>query len=233
MPCYGQFYSRFYDAIEVGNQRVIDKYVSDFQSGRESLNNDELNDLFQEACMMGNLEVAKALHAEGADINSCDQDSKATALSMAVAFGCVEVVDWLILNGADANIPNIFGTTPLHFAARNLNQSGVMDVQDQLLLIQKLIAAGADINAKALDGDTPLIGAVRACQFEAVYALLRNGADKHVCGGFGETAMDIARNNLIQLSNLSYEEQFHLEKAGAKLTPERAKQIVQLLSLGV
>src|SRR5215210_1149441 len=51
-----------------------------------------------------------------------------------------------IEKGADANTPSVDGTTPLHWAVHN----------DNLDLVERLVDAGANVNASNTYGATPL-----------------------------------------------------------------------------
>jgi len=59
-------------------------------------------------------------------------------------------------------------------------------------MILSLVAAGADPNARAADGVTPLHRAVRNRCSAAVDALLRSGADPRLENDSGSTASDLA-----------------------------------------
>jgi ankyrin repeat protein len=59
------------------------------------------------------------------------------------------------------------GRTPLHYAAMSGNQQA----------LRGLLTAGANINARNVDGDTPLVSAIKFSRLEAVRYLLRKGAD--------------------------------------------------------
>ena len=89
-----------------------------------------------------------------------------------------EVVRMLLDAGADPNISDNGGMTPLIVNARNLE------------IAQMLIAHGADVNARANDGFTPLLNAGTA---EVARLLLEHGADPFAKTKHGETALDLAK----------------------------------------
>ncbi|KAK8212753.1 hypothetical protein IWZ01DRAFT_570723 [Phyllosticta capitalensis] len=60
-------------------------------------------------------------------------------------------------------------------------------------ILQMLLQHGANPNRKSLDGETPLMCAVRRLRFNCAYMLLRNGADRSIRNDDGETAEDIAQ----------------------------------------
>ena len=143
------------------------------------------------AARTGNVEVVALLIAAGADVNRVEQTRRQTALMWAVAQGHTAVVDQLIAHGADVSarsttrprmmfsdsvngsqydqgfIWNQGGFTPLLFAARH----GHIDAA------RRLLAAGADIDAAAPTGASPLVLASHSGEGEFAAFLLDEGAD--------------------------------------------------------
>ena len=76
----------------------------------------------------------------------------------------VEIAKLLIEYGADMNLPNRTGWTPLHKASYD----GFADV------VHLLLDHGADVNAKKQDHWTALHIAIRYSSFEIIKALLEN-----------------------------------------------------------
>jgi ankyrin repeat protein len=89
-----------------------------------------------------------------------------------------EVVRILIDAGADPNLADNKGKTPL-----------IVNSQD-LEIAKMLIAHGANVNARADDGFTPL---VNAGTVELTQLLLEHGADPFAKTEQGKTALDWAR----------------------------------------
>jgi len=88
----------------------------------------------------------------------------------------------LIAAGADVDLAQRDGTTPLHWAAYQL------DVE----LVQRLIAKGARANTANRYGATPLGEAAKAANVEIASALLEAGAEVDAANADGETALMLA-----------------------------------------
>jgi ankyrin repeat protein len=76
--------------------------------------------------------------------------------------GNVDIFDCLLKIGADMEIKDLFGTTPLHLASR----------YGCLPIVQKLIEKGANLNAKTEANNTPLIIATQYNEAEVAKALM-------------------------------------------------------------
>jgi ankyrin repeat protein/beta-lactamase regulating signal transducer with metallopeptidase domain len=97
--------------------------------------------------------------------------------------GDIEQVKLLISQGADINVKNSNGLTPLYLAS----QEGRKDV------VELLIDNGADINAKNNNGITPLHRAAREGHKDVVELLISRGADINVKNTRGQTPLDLAQ----------------------------------------
>ena len=87
---------------------------------------------------------------QGIDINVKQLSTGSTVLMLASSyFGYEDMVEYLILNGADVNASDDNGKTPLIWAASNSLESAKI-----------LISRGADVNTKANDGMTPFLQSV-------------------------------------------------------------------------
>ena len=125
-----------------------------------------------------NPEVLEALVEAGADVNDRNEHGE-TVLGRALgspANRVTEVVRSLLDLGADPNAPG-FLSSPLHQAARR---------GDNPELITLLLDAGADVNARARGGDTPLH---RADGTAVIAALLSGGAEVDARGARGQTPL--------------------------------------------
>ena len=98
-----------------------------------------------------------------------EQDSQGrTALSWASFFGNIEVMARLLQRGADPNVADLEGHTPLHCAVFN---------EGHPLAVKCLIEAGANTNAWNFYNESVIYGAVRCNSIISLKLLLDAGAD--------------------------------------------------------
>jgi serine/threonine-protein phosphatase 6 regulatory ankyrin repeat subunit B len=161
------------------------------------------------------------------------------ALQSAVITGCQKIVTILLSKGADANMPDDYGTTPLHLATHH-RKYGVQKLlldhgvnieaancrgwralhyaaqnENALDMIQSLVEKGANIEAEGEEGRRALHYAARNRRYhETVQLLLKRGADIEAEDDNGWRALHYAA----RANNLS-EVQFLLEK-GANVDSE-------------
>ena len=79
------------------------------------------------------------------------RDRGETPLHIAARFSYYEVAKLLISKGADVNVRNDFGWTPLHQAAYSFTKGG-----RKMSTIELLFLKGANVNAETDSGATPL-----------------------------------------------------------------------------
>ena len=96
-------------------------------------------------CKDGDIHGVKWHLEQGADINAPYKNT--TLLHEAVSYDHKEIVELLIDKGAELNIKDDDGVTPLHEAVVSIGQKDIIEL---------LITNGADINAKTKRGSTPL-----------------------------------------------------------------------------
>ena len=116
-----------------------------------------------------------------------------TALhAAAFAYDCQMARD-LVTRGAGVRARNRRGAEPLHAAVTGVPGTANWDPARQREVIGYLIGAGADPDAVALGGVTPLHRATRNRCSAAVEALLAAGADPRLRNDHGSTPSDLAR----------------------------------------
>jgi hypothetical protein len=116
-----------------------------------------------------------------------------TALHAAAFSYDSDMVRDLVGRGADVRAKNRRAAEPLHAAVMGVPGSASWDPVRQREVIIALIEVGADPDAAAVGGATPLHRAVRNRCSAAVDALLHAGADPELQNDKGSTAADLAQ----------------------------------------
>jgi len=119
-----------------------------------------------QAAKQGDLVKVKALLEKNAELTNAKTENGETPLHSAASGGQLEVVKFLISQGADINLKQNSGATALHFACFG----GHRDV------VEWLIDNGADVNSKDNNGLTPLRVAVFRSNKEMIALLIEKGA---------------------------------------------------------
>jgi ankyrin repeat protein len=159
------------------------------------------------AARHNHVEVAKLLLEAGAKVNAREADD-ITPLLMAISNDNVPAAQFLLAHGGDVNAQDWYGRSPLWEAVnvRNLYvhnatfKNGI-DRAPVLELIQSLLAAGANVNARTKEtppfrhhlleitgslewvdftGQTPFLTAALAGDVTVMKLLLQHGADPHI-----------------------------------------------------
>lgn len=176
---------------------------------------------FCTAIRQGHLDVARALHARGADIHQPDEEGN-TAWHIASSLASAETVEWLIgLAGPNLggvlNRPNHDGRTPLHEAAL----AGQTKVVDALLKIKAV-----NPNTRARDGWTPLTTAIRLGHVETARVLLNDPRTDL-------TARGPDRQNILHIANVADDTEPLLEMIllAAKKKQQDKKQLAIVQAL--
>jgi ankyrin repeat protein len=155
--------------------------------------------------------LALSLIAKGADPNAKD-DQGATLLMSACHFPDIPIASFLLRHGAKPDEPrSAKGRTALMVACAYWCG---MD------MVKLLVAYGADVNAAALDGTTPLMLAAMNEKQDVVDYLLSKGANAAAKDSKGMTALDYARNGKVEeyMTSSIKDTRFNKEAVMASLT---------------
>ncbi|WP_309858000.1 ankyrin repeat domain-containing protein [Leifsonia sp. 1010] len=166
------------------------------------------------AAQLGRLDELTALIASGEDVDARDPDDAETPLHAAARRVQVQAMAILISAGATVDSMDHFGRTPLTIASADRDERGLEFLlnagadpnagTDEVPLaaaaggrtsgsVQRLLAAGADVDHRDSDGWTALMYAAQAGNTEAATALIADGADRTALNDDGQSAADIAR----------------------------------------
>ncbi|KLI47600.1 ankyrin [Brachyspira hyodysenteriae] len=183
----------------------------------EDSNNIDGYDELMNAISKGDMKALEKLVKDDTDLNK--QYDKITPLGLAAARNDKEMVKFLVEKGADINLEDGYGYTPLIIAMKYRNiglAKNIIDLKPDLnaicsatgdtpltYLVDKvkfgsdicyyLIKNGADVNKKNNNGDTPLIVSVQnfILSYGMLGVLINMGADYNIKNKEGKTAMDI------------------------------------------
>lgn len=138
--------------------------------------------------------VARFLLRQGADLSAVDQKGNSLAYYLIESYSPRRQKDFeeklAMLKKLDLDFESVQaeGNNLLHLAAK----------ENELYLIETVLALGVDINKKNDQGMTPLqIAAMNATDDQTLKIMLKNGADKSVKTDFDETVFDLASENEI------------------------------------
>jgi uncharacterized protein len=125
----------------------------------------------------------------------------ATPLLRAAKAGDIPVIKLLLAHGADANLPNFNGDTPLMAAVGkgwiNSPTRGAFYSEEQALEVYALLrAAGADVNLRTHFNETALHSAALRGWNDIVKRLVADGAELDIADGNGLTAIDFAMGRI-------------------------------------
>lgn len=138
----------------------------------------------QKACRVGDVEtLQRILSQDPSLLNMVDSKLRWSPLYRTVICGHIEATEFLLKQGADPNIKNNLGETPLHQAAEN----------SQAKLVKLLLKYKADPNTQQNDGNTPLHQSSYKGDESIVSMLLKNKADPNIENSvFGKTPLHYA-----------------------------------------
>ncbi|MEI0604086.1 ankyrin repeat domain-containing protein [Brachyspira alvinipulli] len=184
----------------------------------EDSNNIDGYDELMNAVSKGDMKALEKLIKDDTDLNK--QYDKITPLNLAAARNDKEMVKFLVEKGADINLEDGYGYTPLIIAIKYRNiglAKNIIDLKPDLNAICSatgdtpltylvnankyggvadlcyyMIKNGADINKKNKEGNTPLMIAAASYNYGIVGVLVNMGADYNIKNKEGKTAIDIA-----------------------------------------
>jgi len=168
-----------------------------------------------EAAKGGDAEYVRQLLDDGADVNFSDNVS--TPLNSAAENGHLDVVELLLVRGANIEGRDSTGFTPLINAAQG----------EKTDLVKRLLAAGADINAKAFSsGSNALHYCVDDGNVELVQVLIDAGIDVNLKNeSFRYTPLHVAVENAYRIGHSNTPAILELlVKAGADISVIRTKK---------
>ncbi|UII26827.1 ankyrin repeat domain-containing protein [Fulvivirga maritima] len=141
------------------------------------------------AILKGDIDKLEGLIQQGYDVHNVTEKESWNLLHRALVSVSitpkVDMIKYLIDKGVEVNSVDVYGYTPLHYAAR------VKSVP----VIQCLLQAGADVDPVSEDGETPLRLTFQNHPFslEAVGLLLMHGANIDHSHNGGTTIYDLAK----------------------------------------
>lgn len=141
--------------------------------------------------IVGNVESARILLRKGADHKAQDRDGR-TPLHWAAHNNHPEMVDLLLANDADANAEDYEGNPILCFAAE---AEGVC-----VGIISSLVAAGASLKHKVVNGDTALHIALQRENRQTALSLIKCGANMMTTNSFGKRPVDCTTSTELQFT---------------------------------
>jgi len=144
---------------------------------------DEVN-LF-EASAVGKFDIVAYIVGNHPDAVNDFAPDGFTPLGLACYFGQLEVARYLVMKGADVNIPsnNGFHVYPIHSAVAG-NYTDIARL---------LVNAGALVNVKQQAGATPLHSAAQNGNTDILILLLENGAEVNIRMEGGKLPADLAK----------------------------------------
>ena len=138
-----------------------------------------------EAAAAGKFDVVAHLVYQHPEAVNYYAEDGFTPLGLACYFGHYEIARYLVLKGADVNLPsnNGFGVYPLHSAAAG-NYTDIA---------RMLIENNAQVNVKQQAGATALHSAAQNGNVDLLILLLEHGADVNIRMEGGKLPADLAR----------------------------------------
>lgn len=173
-----------YCAVAMDNDELCDTLLRhNFDPNHGNI--DSLERPLHLAAKLGKPTHVRRLIENGAHVELCN-DTGDTALALACSHGHVSTVSLLLSEGANVKfVSEKTGHTPLHIAAHNSKKFGIE-------MIRLLICFGANVNARSMNGFTPLHVAACAGSVDGCKLLLEVGADLALLSSKGLSILNVA-----------------------------------------
>ena len=104
----------------------------------------------------------------------------------------IKIVLKLISLGAEVNMPDFIGETPLHLCLR---ATAEFPIDSSIKIAKALLRAGADANQQDRFGHTPLLAATICQKFSLMSLLLQHGADPFIAANNGVSPFSISSSH--------------------------------------
>ena len=171
-------------AIIRGDQHIAQCILDE----RKDLSNKTKNKACFEAVRLDNMDMLRALLANGAEVNATGKGGS-TVLHLAAYNNHSQSVQLLLKAGATINATDSEGSTPLHSAAKSYSEASDS--------IRMLLETGAHVNAIDSRGRTALHNAARSHNSYSVQLLLKTGANIHAADSEGRTPLHSAASGYL------------------------------------
>jgi ankyrin repeat protein len=148
----------------------------------------------QKAARYGDLSLVKFFIAQGTPVDQPCDFNRWTALHVAAEKGHIKITEFLIKQGANVNVKDKDGYTPLHNTADSFLKGfpRKRTEANRNRIAALLLKHGALVNATINNGDTPLHGAALTNNVALVQLLLENGANPNIQQSQGMTPLHFA-----------------------------------------
>uniref|UniRef100_A0ABD2WCR0 Uncharacterized protein n=1 Tax=Trichogramma kaykai TaxID=54128 RepID=A0ABD2WCR0_9HYME len=120
-------------------------------------------------------------------VDTRDNSGK-TPLHLALHYGNMKSIEFLLRNGADPNLANDVGFTPLHIICLRKCDDDLMEIFFKVI---KDMQQTVEVDARVEEGWTPLYLALLYGHKKVTESLLRNGADPNLANQKGLTSLHI------------------------------------------
>jgi ankyrin repeat protein len=150
--------------------------------------------LLQKAAWNGDLSMVKWSIEQGTSVDQLSDFNRWTALHVAAHKGHVEIAEFLIKRGANVNVKDKDGYTPLHNTADSFvkGRPPKRTEAERNRIAALLLKHGAHVNATINHGETPLHDAVLTNNVALIQLLLENGANPNIQQAQGMTPLHFA-----------------------------------------